>query len=190
MLNEIIFVTDNQSKIREVEPIARRYGYKIIQAKIPKLEVQSEDLTRIAKTAALVAYSMVNKPLFVEDAGLFIEALNGFPGPYSSYVYKTLGCKGLLKLLEGSENRSACFRSVVALIYEPYLIVESGESCGYICWEPRGSGGFGFDPIFVPHGSDKTFAEMDIEEKNKYSHRGRAIDKAFKRLLSLLNGGK
>uniref|UniRef100_A0A7J3KGA8 dITP/XTP pyrophosphatase n=1 Tax=Staphylothermus marinus TaxID=2280 RepID=A0A7J3KGA8_STAMA len=185
-MNEIVFVTRNEYKVREVEPIASKYGFKIVQTNLPKLEIQSEDLVKIAKTAALTSYASLNKPLFVEDAGLFIEALNGFPGPYSSYVYRTIGCKGILKLLENCNDRNACFKSVVVLIYEPFIVIEEGEVCGYISREPRGTGGFGFDPIFVPHGSSKTFAEMSIEEKNRFSHRGRAVDKAFKRLLSLL----
>jgi XTP/dITP diphosphohydrolase len=181
-LAKIYFATSNKHKYVEVKSIAEKYGVHIEQLSGEKLEIQSSDLLNIAKTAALYVYMRFNKPVLVEDAGLFIEALNGFPGPYSSYVYKTLGIKGVLKLLEGVENRRACFRSAAVLVYEPYIISSIGEACGTIIDKPRGSKGFGFDPIFVPEGSSRTFGEMDIDEKNKYSHRARSVDKVFKTL--------
>ncbi|RLE72114.1 MAG: non-canonical purine NTP pyrophosphatase, RdgB/HAM1 family, partial [Thermoprotei archaeon] len=126
-------------------------------------------------------------PFFVEDAGLFVEALNGFPGPYSSYIYKTIGCEGILKLLEGVDNRKAYFLSVVAL-RAPGLgdVVFKGKVNGIIANEMRGEKGFGFDPIFIPDGCEKTFAEMNIEEKSRYSHRGKALRKMGKWIVKNL----
>ena len=112
----------------------------------------------------------------VEDAGLFIEALKGFPGPYSSYVYKTLGVQGILKLMEGVKRREAYFLSAIAYAepgLEPKVFL--GKVEGFIVPEARGSKGFGFDPIFQPKGSEKTFAEMGVEEKNRFSHRAKAL---------------
>lgn len=188
MLNRIFFVTNNKNKFIEVSSIAERYGIIVEQAKISKLEVQSEDLLKIAKIAAFNAYMELGEPVLVEDAGLFVKALNGFPGPYSSFVYRTIGCKGLLKLLEGVNDRSAYFMSASVLIYEPYVLTSIGEVHGKIIHEPRGTKGFGFDPIFVPEGCSKTFGEMDVEEKNTYSHRARSVGKVFKQLLSLIYG--
>jgi XTP/dITP diphosphohydrolase len=181
-LNKIYFITSNKHKFLEVKDIAEKYDFHIEQLPGEKLEIQSNNLLDIARTAALYAYLRLGKPVLVEDAGLFIEKLNGFPGPYSSYVYKTLGLDGVLKLLEGIEDRRACFRSASVLVYEPYIISAIGEVCGTIIEEPRGSRGFGFDPIFIPEGSNKTFAEMNVEEKNRYSHRAKAVDKVFKTL--------
>ena len=106
--------------------------------------------------------------------------MNGFPGPYSSYVYKTLGLNGILKLLDGIENRRAYFRAV-AVLEHPVLgeQVFEGIVYGRIAHYPRGTGGFGFDPIFVPEGEEKTFAELPVSDKNKYSHRARAFRKLF-----------
>ncbi|NOZ89276.1 MAG: RdgB/HAM1 family non-canonical purine NTP pyrophosphatase, partial [Crenarchaeota archaeon] len=126
---------------------------------------------------AAAAYALTGTPVAVEDAGLFVDALSGFPGPYSSYVYKTIGVHGILRLLEGEENRAARFVSVIAYAGPWGVQLFRGEVKGSIAAEPRGSGGFGFDPIFIPEGADKTFAEMNIEEKNMYSHRARAARK-------------
>ena len=119
----------------------------------------------------------------MEDAGLFIEVLNGFPGPYSAYVFKTIGNKGVLQLMQNCENRKAEFQSVVAYY--------SKELESPICFKGKTVGdlsrkvivgelkyGFGFDPIFKPkEKSRKTFGEMSVIEKNKYSHRAKALRK-------------
>jgi len=186
----IYFLTNNTHKYEEVKPIAEKYGFQIRMYKdIEKVEIQSNDLLEIAKYAALHAYTKINKPLMVEDAGLFVHALNGFPGPYSSYVFKTIGYEGILKLLKNSSNREACFRSAVVLIYEPFIITCLGETTGTITTTPRGNKGFGFDPIFVPSGSTKTFAEMSINEKNMFSHRAKAVECALKKLEKMLELG-
>ncbi len=183
----IYFVTGNKHKYLEVKPIAEKYGFELVQRSHGKLEIQSDNLLEIARYAALSVYRELGEPLLVEDAGLFIDALNGFPGPYSSYVYKTIGINGLLKLMESIGNRRACFRSATVLLYEPFILTAYGEVCGTITLKPRGKKGFGFDPIFIPNGSLKTFAEMSVEEKNKYSHRARSVEKVFSRLNKLLS---
>ncbi len=185
---KLFFATGNIHKLNEVKPIAERYGIcleQMIESRA-KVEIQSSDLIEIARYAVLENYKLFKKPVLVEDAGLFIEALNGFPGPYSSYVYKTIGVNGILKLMEGVDNRRAYFMSVAAIVYEPFFIIETARVEGVITKEPRGSGGFGFDPIFVPRSSKKTFAEMSIDEKNMYSHRAKAVSKAFSKLVHLL----
>lgn len=185
-MNEIYFLTNNKHKFLEVKTIADKYGFKIIQYNGEKIEIQSEDLLEIAKTAAFYAYLKLRKPVLVEDAGLFIEALKGFPGPYSSYIFKTIGCTGILELMKNIRNRKAVFRSASVLIYEPYILSSQAEIYGIIAYEVRGDKGFGFDPIFIPEGSNKTFGEMSIEEKNKYSHRARSIEYIFAKLKLLL----
>ncbi len=183
---KIFFVTSNKHKFDEVAVIAKKHGICLEMLPGKKIEIQSSNLMDIAFYSALENYKEFRKPILVEDAGLFIEALNGFPGPYSSYVYETIGVKGILKLMEGIENRRAYFASAVVLIHEPYLIKCEERVYGYILSESRGTGGFGFDPIFVPEGDTRTFAEMSIDEKNKYSHRAKAVSKAFNKLISLL----
>ncbi len=173
----IAFVTSNTHKVAEVREVLAEYGIEVYQAKAPKVEIQSTDLREVAVSAAIIAYSVLKTPLIVEDAGLFIRALNGFPGPYSSYVYSTIGISGVLKLLEGVKDRYAEFVSVIAYADEDGVRVFEGRVKGTITHEPRGNRGFGFDPIFMPIGLDKTFAEMSIHEKNRYSHRGMAARK-------------
>ncbi len=174
MGKEIAIATSNIHKIRELEQVLSKCSIRLRQVDIPKIEIQSEDLQLVAINAAIAVYNILREPVIVEDAGLFVEALSGFPGSYSSYVFKTIGINGILRLLEGVEDRRAYFESVIALAHNRGVLCVRGRVYGSIATEPRGSGGFGFDPIFVPEGSTKTFAEMSLEEKNKYSHRGRA----------------
>ena len=181
---KIYFATTNVHKIKEAKQVAKEYGVELIPTQAPKIELQSDNLRDIAVFAAILAYQHVKAPVIVEDAGLFVIALKGFPGPYSNYVYKTIGVKGLLKLMEGVKDRRAYFLSVVAFAYSEGVKVFYGRVDGEIAYEARGTKGFGFDPIFVPKGSTKTFAEMDVEEKNRYSHRANAIRRFCQWLVS------
>ncbi|MEM2006987.1 MAG: XTP/dITP diphosphatase [Sulfolobales archaeon] len=186
----LYLVSRNQGKIRELSYLARECGIEIVPLDIPKVEVQSESLQDVALYSATVAYLTTRKPIIIEDSGLYIDQLNMFPGALSSYVFKTIGISGVLKLMEGVTDRSAVFKSVIALAAPRVRGVKlfQGVVHGTISEEPRGTGGFGFDPIFIPRGYTRTFAEMSIEEKNKISHRARA----FKALTSWLlkNCGK
>lgn len=140
-------------------------------------EIQANDLEEIARASAEEALSRFGDEVIVEDAGLHIDALNGFPGPYSSYIYKTIGLPGVLRLMEGESTRAASFISALAYASASRrTMVFLGVCRGRIAHEPRGSRGFGFDPIFIPEeGDGRTFAEMSIEEKNRISHRSRSV---------------
>ncbi|MEM0351350.1 MAG: XTP/dITP diphosphatase, partial [Archaeoglobaceae archaeon] len=142
-------------------------------------EPQGSSLEEIAIKSAKNLAREINSPFFIEDSGLFIESLNGFPGPYSSYVFKTIGNDGILKLMEGVENRKAYFKAVIAYFDGSKILTFDGIVYGEIAREMRGKKGFGFDPIFLY--GDRTFAEMG-EEKNLVSHRRRALEKFFKYL--------
>jgi len=176
----IFFVTNNVNKFKEASRVFAEYKIAVGMLRIKALEIQSESLEEIAKTSVIEAFKKCNLPVIVEDAGLFIEALNGFPGPYAAYVYKTIGNNGLLKIMEDIESREAKFQSVIAY-YSSELkspICFKGEAIGEITKEERKKEpeyGFGFDPIFKPKNSTKTFAEMTIIEKNKHSHRAKAL---------------
>jgi len=150
-----------------------------------KLEVQSDSLEEIARTSALDAVRRLRVAIVVEDAGLFVDALHGFPGPYSSYALRTIALRGILRLMEGVRNRRAVFKSVVAYA-DPTGNVRTfpGTVAGMISDEPRGTHGFGFDPIFIPDGRRRTFAEMTIDEKNEISHRAEAFKALARWLLS------
>ena len=172
----LVIVTTNRGKAEEFGRVFSEYGLRFRVEYMRTPEIQSEDLEEIAKHSVMYAYRTLREPVMVEDAGLFIDALNGFPGPYSSYVYRTLGVSGILRLMDGVVDREADFISAIAF-YSPFteLKVFKARTEGWISEKPRGVSGFGFDPIFVPReGDGRTYAEMSIEEKNRVSHRGKA----------------
>lgn len=168
------FVTGNEGKARE----AREYleGITAVnQVEYDYTEVQSDSLSEIAARGAREAYEELGgtEPVVVDDTGLFVDALEGFPGPYSAYVEDTVGVERLWNLVSEEENRRAQFRTVVAFADGERTETFEGSVRGTIV-APRGEGGFGYDPIFEYDG--RTFAEMSAEEKNAISHRGRALE--------------
>lgn len=176
------FVTSNIHKFNEAREVLSQYELATAMLKIKAVEIQDDSLENIAKASATEAVKNCSLPIIVEDAGLFIEALNGFPGPYSSYVYKSIGTKGILKLMENVAKRDAHFQSVVAFSSpEESPRCFHGKANGKISMEVRGELGFGFDPIFEPSDdSNRTFAEMRMPEKNTSSHRAEALRKFAK----------
>jgi XTP/dITP diphosphohydrolase len=173
-------MTENPDKFREAKSILDFQGIKIRQLKRAKVEVQDSSLEKIARLAVKTA--SVNPPglVLVEDSGLFINALGGFPGPFSSYVYKTIGLKGILGLMQG-KRRSAYFQSSIAVgsaDLQPRVF--TGIVRGSISRKIAGTAGFGFDPIFAPEGSTETFGQTSKDFKNKNSHRARAFVKFAK----------
>ncbi len=174
---EIYFATSNVNKFLEAQSILAEYGLQLVQADHKRFEIQSDSIEEVARESARSAASKAGVATLVEDAGLFVDALRGFPGPYSSFVHATLGCDGILKLLNGISDRKARFVSAVAFC-EPDSQPKcfSGVVEGAIVTEARGMFGFGFDPIFVADGAgDRTFGEMQTNEKNRYSHRAKAF---------------
>ena len=177
----VFFATGNIHKFHEARSILTKLDIAVGMLRMKDTEIQSDSLVEIAQESAIDVFRQCGLPVIVEDAGLFIDALKGFPGPYAAYVYKTIGNKGLLKLMQNVENRKARFQSAIAYCdSEKVPLVFEGEAAGKITEEERvgnGKSGFGFDPIFQPSGSANTFAEMSLEEKNGFSHRANAIHK-------------
>ena len=177
----IFLATGNFHKFDEARRILAEHNIASGMLRVKNVEIQSDSLTEIAKTSVIDAFNRCHLPVIVEDAGLFIDALKGFPGPFAAYVYETISNPGLLKLMENVEDRKATFRSTIAYYDEQSTpVCFEGEATGRIAdneiWGSLRTG-FGFDPIFQPKGSKKTFAEMTIEEKNGFSHRANAIQK-------------
>jgi len=186
----VFFATNNVHKFEEARKVLADYGIAVGMLRVKSLEIQSDSLEDIAKASVTSAFKECKLPLIVEDAGLFVEALRGFPGPYAAYVYKTIGNNGLLRLMNGVKNRKARFESAIAYLStksKPPICFQ-GEVAGEITREERkgkDKTSFGFDPIFKPTSSNKTFAEMTIDEKNTFSHRARALHKFAKWYESL-----
>jgi len=191
---EILFATGNVHKISEAAAILNLLGHTVspllIDGNLPELvEPQADDLETVASAKINQAKSMVqgtplaDSAILVEDSGLFIDSLDGFPGPFSSYVERSVGLNGILKLLDGTEERRAEYRAVAILEVEGRELLATGVCQGVIAEECLGERGFGYDPIFVPdEGDGRTCAQMSSEEKSEISHRGRAL-KAMSELL-------
>jgi XTP/dITP diphosphohydrolase len=162
----IYFVTSNKGKYVEAQAV---FG-DLVQRDIGYAEIQADTLEEVALYGMKEVAARLEGAVMLEDAGLFVEALKGFPGVYSAYVQKTIGNAGILRLMGALENRSAYFKSVVAYA-EPGMetVMFSGEVQGQIGFEARGKKGFGYDPIFYV--GEVSFGEMEIEEKNRISHR-------------------
>jgi len=171
---DLHFATSNENKFREAKEILAKNRIKVLHFPFNHNEMRSDSLSEIAEEAVHAAYEKVKAPVFVEDAGLFINALNGFPGTYSAWVQKKIGCDGILKLMQGIENRSAEFRATIAFTDGKEVHTFEGICQGSIAGQKFGSSGFGYDPIFIPEGYSQTFAQ-NIELKNKLSHRYKSL---------------
>ncbi len=185
----LLFATSNKNKFAEAKAILSRAGIRVEQYSARPPELQLDSLEEIARDNLLHVLTEARRPIFVEDAGLFVQQLNGFPGPYSSYVLRTIGNPGILKLMEGVKDRTAAFRSVIAYgSPEQPCIVFIGETQGRITDRIRGTH-WGFDPIFSPQESDgRTYAELSTATKNRISHRAKALAKLVEWLRA--HGGK
>ncbi|MEM4727000.1 MAG: XTP/dITP diphosphatase [Candidatus Bathyarchaeia archaeon] len=172
----IWMLTGNPHKYEEGRLTLSEMGIDLHLLRGEKLEIQADELEEIA-SHSLEGISINDPRLIIsEESGLFIERYGGFPGPYSSYTLRKIGLIGILKLMEGLEDRRAYYKSVIALKHGCDLHLFQGVVWGRISQEPRGTGGFGYDPIFIPdEGDGRTFGEMTIEEKNAISHRARAF---------------
>jgi XTP/dITP diphosphohydrolase len=175
---EIYLLTGNLGKLKEIKRWLDPLGIEVKLLKNEFVETQVDTLEEVVHFGVdhLVEKEGIDVPFIKDDSGLFIQSLNGFPGVYSSYIQRTIGNEGVMRLMEGKEDRRATFRTVIGL-YLPGkgLSMFTGECHGTITEETRGKQGFGYDPIFIPLGEERTFAEMSVEEKNSISHRILAI---------------
>ena len=171
-LSDLLFVSSNIHKFKEAKEILDFFGIPIQFFKLNLEEIQSNSIKEIAIKKAQDAFSKCKKPLIIEDDGLHIDSLDGFPGPYSSYVHKTIGNKGILNLLK--KNRSAKFISTITYCDKNSFESFEGKLAGTISKSEKGKG-WGFDPIFVPRNTKKTFSQLT--DKNNLSHRYKALKK-------------
>ncbi len=184
-MNTIIFATNNQHKVNEVRSVLSN-SFNIITLKEAGIDIDIPEpydtLEANASEKSKTIYTLTHKNCFSEDTGLEVKALNGEPGVKSArYAGENRifddNIDKLLINLSSVNNKSARFRTVISLILDGNEHLFEGICTGKIINEKRGKNGFGYDQVFIPDGSDKTFAEMDMDEKNKFSHRKKATEK-------------
>lgn len=178
----ITFATSNTHKFNEVNLLFEQSTIQLRHLNTTLLEIQSANLEKIAVfTLKSCIQHFHNDLIFVEDSGIFIKELNSFPGPYSSYVYKTIGLKGILTLMKDITNRKAFFQSSIALKIKDEIKVFSGIVEGQIS-HMISNVGWGYDPIFIPDSNgEKTFGELG-SQKSQISHRYHATVKLIEYL--------
>jgi len=169
----VLFASSNIHKYEEAKKILSEFGINLEFFQTDLMEIQSDSLSEIALKKVLDAYGKCKKPVIVEDDGLFINSLSGFPGPFSSYVFKTIGNNGILKLI--GDNRDAQFVAIVAFCDSSNKPILFESSVTGTISKNIQDGGWGYDPIFVPENQTKTYAEL--AEKNKLSHRYGSLKK-------------
>jgi XTP/dITP diphosphohydrolase len=190
-VKELVFATRNPDKIREIQDILAS-GFRILSLEdMGVTEDIPEDHHTLEENALYKAefvYKKFGVDCFADDTGLEVAALKGAPGVYSARYASLTGelhegesisaanIRKLLRMMEGVTDRRARFRTVIALVRQGDHYLFEGTVSGHIIHQPRGEEGFGYDPVFCPDNSTRTFAEMSLAEKNKISHRSRAIN--------------
>lgn len=168
-MNKITYVTGNWAKIDSARQILEPLGYEIDNIKMETPEIQADDVTDVAKYSAKWACQELNRAVLKNDSGLFVKALNGFPGVYTHYADDTIGEDGLLKLMEGIEDREAYFKESIAYC-EPGCepVVFEGITKGHIAKEKSGKYGWSWDFVFIPEGETKTLGCFPDDERWKF----------------------
>lgn len=188
---KLVFATNNQHKLKEIQHILGEHTQLLSLQDIgcgEDIPETSPTLEGNALQKAMYVYEKYGYNCFADDTGLEIDALNGEPGVYSARYAGEEKCaeanmEKVLRLLNGTKNRRARFRTVIAVVIDGRQTLVDGTVEGHILNERRGSEGFGYDPIFQPDGYAQSFAEMDLTTKNQISHRARAVQK----LVAFLN---
>jgi non-canonical purine NTP pyrophosphatase (RdgB/HAM1 family) len=181
-MQEIIFVTGNSNKVKELKRIL---GIELGHQEIDIPEIQSLDLEEVVVAKAKAAYAQIGSPIIVEDTSLTFHALGKLPGTFVKFFAEELSYQGMCQLLEGKSDRSATARACIAFYDGEIIKTFLGECRGSIAEAPRTGPGFGFDCIFIPEGYQTTWSEMDSEIKDTMSHRGSAA-RAFAEYLGTL----
>ncbi|HLC36717.1 MAG TPA: non-canonical purine NTP pyrophosphatase [archaeon] len=177
---EIIFATSNHGKALEAAKVLEKFNVKVKHKKMDIIELDLDSIEEISVEKAKSAFKKIKKPLIVEDTGVYLSAFPGFPGVVSKKVMKALRVKGFIKLLKGEKNRKMEFNTVFTFIWgkNKFKVFDSSIH-GNVPFKPKGNSHkqLLYDSMFVPEGFSETFAEMTVEEKNKLSARGKALEK-------------
>lgn len=165
-MKKIVYVTGNKSKLYSAKQILEPLGFEVDNVKMDTTEIQANTVEEVAIHSAKEVSEKLKCSVLKNDTGLFVDALGGFPGPYTHYVDETLGEDGLLKLLDGVDNRKACFIEAFAYCeYGKEPVVFKSITNGVIAQEKSGEYGWSWDYIFIPDGYEKTMANYPDEER-------------------------
>ncbi|MBQ8131646.1 MAG: non-canonical purine NTP pyrophosphatase [Bacilli bacterium] len=165
-MKKITYVTGNWAKIKSARQYLEPLGYEVEQIKMDVPEIQEDSIEEVAKFSAKWASNELKQDVLKNDSGLCVEALNNFPGPYTHYAQDTIGEDGLLKLLEGQENRKAQFVEVLAYCeYGKEPVIFKSITNGSISYHKSGTHGWSWDFVFIPEGNDKTLGNYEDEER-------------------------
>jgi XTP/dITP diphosphohydrolase len=179
-MKKITVVTGNSNKAREIEAIT---GISVNQVDLDIKEIQSLSVGEVAREKALAAHRALGVPVVVDDTGMSIEALGGLPGALVAWFLDAIGAEGILRLMRDSEDRRASVSTCIAFCEGSDVQLFEGVIEGTISRKMQGTSGFGYDPIFIPNGHSKTYAQMSPEEKNAVSMRSIALSQLAKFLL-------
>ncbi len=198
-MKKIVFATNNKHKVEEISQKLKGFDIQLLtlseigcNTEIPE---DYDTLEANARQKARFIYDQYRLDCIADDTGLEVEALNGKPGVFSARysideaptidesLRSQFNIAKLLREMNNKENRRACFRTVICYIESGVEHFFEGKVCGQITHRPAGDKGFGYDPVFIPDGYSQTFAQMDLSEKNKISHRAMAIEKFISYLL-------
>jgi XTP/dITP diphosphohydrolase len=191
MIKQLVFATNNPNKVAEIKKVLGT-GFEVVSLRDAGIDIDIPEpydtLEENARTKSKTIFELTSKDCFSEDTGLFVDALNGAPGVKSAryageQATNLENIEKLLLHLNGIENRTARFRTVISLMQNGTEQQFEGICEGIILTAPIGEKGFGYDALFVPNGSSKSFAQMETDEKNLYSHRKKAV----KKLIDYLN---
>ncbi|MFL6290026.1 MAG: non-canonical purine NTP pyrophosphatase [Thermoanaerobaculia bacterium] len=177
-----VLVTGNRGKIAEAR-LALGLEIEAIEVDLP--EIQALDLLEVLRQKAEVAWEIVRRPLVVEEAGLDLLALNGFPGPLVKWMLEAVGAEGIAKTAHVLGDPRAVARCALLYRDSERSVVAEGSTSGTLVLPPRGEHGFGWDPVFLPDGETRTFAELAGREKDAVSHRGKAWRELLPRLYAI-----
>lgn len=167
-MKDLTLITGNPGKAREFSQLL---GFEVRAEKLPLPEIQSTDVEEVAILKAETAYAHLKRPVFVDDTGLYIHAWGQLPGALIAWFLDNVGNEGILRMLHSWDRREATVKTALGYCDSNGARVFTGELPGTIAHSLRGENGFGYDPIFIPKGQGKTFAEMTQEEKNIVSMR-------------------
>lgn len=177
-------ITSNPGKVAEYQKSLGDLGIEMEHFRLPYDEVQTSDLREVVEKGMDEIIGQGIRDFIIDDSGLFVDSLKGFPGVWSAYAQKTIGNPGILKLMDGVEDRGAEFRCCIGCDIQGHRIIVMGICRGTITCSEQGDGGFGFDPIFTQDGS-RTFAQVPLDEKNAVSHRGKAVELLIEELKKI-----